>query len=129
MSLPLTEPDLVAISFYEVMFKYDNLLSELDLQTNPPNNNTDISSGAPELIDNPVDDVSPTPIDITSPLTLPKFLDNFPHVLQFCHLCFKRKIQPVLYTFDTSLETRNWYMKPDSTSDDEQADIPESIIS
>ncbi len=150
MSLPSTEPEMVAIAFFEAMFKYDNSLTAPDLHMTHQNNNTDVPSDVPDLLDTPTDDVSPEPTDVTCPLTPPQFLDNFLHVLQFCHLCSKGKISPVLYAFDTSIDTRNWYssimlsgnllhtnptsrtekhMKPDSHSDDDQVDSPASKIS
>lgn len=41
--------------------------------------------------------------------TSQEFLTEFIHVIQFCHLCAKGKITPVLYTLATTSAIQIWY--------------------
>jgi muconolactone delta-isomerase len=35
--------------------------------------------------------------------------DSLLHVIQFCHLCSKGKVTPVLYSLSSSIEIENWF--------------------
>jgi hypothetical protein len=39
----------------------------------------------------------------------PEFLQEFSHVIQFCHLCVKGKIPPVLYSIASNPEIDTWF--------------------
>jgi hypothetical protein len=41
--------------------------------------------------------------------THPRFLDNFIHVVQFCHLCAKGKIPAIHYKLASSPEIMKWF--------------------
>jgi len=42
--------------------------------------------------------------------THPRFLDNFIHVVQFCHLCAKGKIPAIHYKLTSSPEIMKWFV-------------------
>jgi len=58
----------------------------------PEEDNTSVNQGSKE--------VSPK---------LPSSVTVFAHILQFCHLCHKKKVTPVLYSGSTSAEMDRWF--------------------
>jgi hypothetical protein len=52
------------------------------------------------------EDVSPDPSITTPNNALPKFMKEFFHVIQFCHLYSKGKIPPVLYSLASTLRLK-----------------------
>jgi len=49
-------------------------------------------------------------------ITKEKILNEFYHAIQFCFLCYKGKISPVLYTLDKSRETSLWFSNLQSST-------------
>ncbi len=114
MNLPSTEPYTVARAFFEAMHDYDSQLNdtvspptaqetltvEPDLTTESDNDTTSKQDDTPDIPDT-------TSTSNSSPH--PKFMTEFIHVIQFCHLCAKGKISPVLYTLTTSSAVQSWF--------------------
>jgi hypothetical protein len=105
MELPNTDPYSVAKAFFDKMYQYDSQLNE--------------AQSVPDLSDETaVDDKSSSDSmnDIDQNLKPStweakpsEFLQEFIHVIQFCHLCAKGKIPPVLYSLATNLDIQNWF--------------------
>jgi hypothetical protein len=55
------------------------------------------------------DDLSMKEVSSPAASSSPKFLSEFIHVIQFCHLCMKGKIPPVIYTLANSKEIQDWH--------------------
>ncbi len=96
------------------MYHYDSQLQDQTSMDTPSPVDQD-----PELIDEADPDNSSTSNDtliMTTELSnkktgglLPKFMSEFIHIIQFCHLCAKGKMPPVLYSLASSPEIRNWF--------------------
>ncbi len=108
VQLNKVDPESVAKAFYETMVTFDAGHSD---------DSTDIDSGSETEIeeDDGSQDIEKTPVissktnnrnpsDNTS-----SFLSSFDHVLQFCYLCKKGKIPPLLFTVATDNETIRWF--------------------
>jgi hypothetical protein len=116
LSLPTTDPITVANAFFQAMYQFDcktdirndyNIIDVHDDDQSVPQDcdgTTDSHSPDENSIDpsNLLDTLSP------SQSTRNSFAQEFYHILQFCHLCYRRKIPPVLYTINNSIEVRAW---------------------
>jgi hypothetical protein len=112
LSLPSTDPFSVANAFFKTKYIHD---SQLDNAPQDVYNRTS-SEELPEtdsdtetkfIQDQDIPNITPSPMD--KALTPSKFLEEFIHVIQFCHLCTKGKITPVFYTLTTSLDIQAWF--------------------
>jgi hypothetical protein len=123
MSLKSTDPLSVASAFFHVMLDFDTNSNSGDNgdhdistptleETNTPNS----SQGTDDNGETTNNEVSTSPATLGVPTVndasrpnKSQFLVDFYHMLQFCFLCYKGKIAPVLYTLDKSLEMTNWF--------------------
>jgi hypothetical protein len=76
MELSNTDPYTVANAFFNQMYHYDETAAD-EKSTSDGNDETSLNSISPPLKHN-----------------LPEFLQEFIHVIQFCHLCGKAKYPP-----------------------------------
>jgi hypothetical protein len=113
MNLPYIEPCTVARAFFEAMHDYDSQLDDIasalpaqDTKAVEPDLATESDNDANSKPDNTPD--IPMIMTTPSPTTHPKFMTDFIHVIQFCHLCAKGKIPPALYTLNTSSDIQSW---------------------
>lgn len=114
IDLPSTDPVSVALAFLAAMHKYDLETDQINSNDNASPDCESITS-EPDLLD-PIDDPK-TKIPVTKSTRNQKtnksnneaFLIHFIHVIQFCHLCSKGKVTPVLFTFDPSPSVSNWF--------------------
>jgi hypothetical protein len=153
LSLESTDPLSVAIAFFQAMFEYDSSLeaktiedpqlADTDETKEPEVPNLEEDSTAEEGLQDSLTIQEPT--GSKDPV---RFLSQFIHVIQFCHLCYKGKISPVFYTLTTSPEIKSWYgslmntydliprnthkrlqSTPDSLASDNKITSPDSKIS
>jgi hypothetical protein len=70
-----------------------------------------VDENDPENIKSPdeKDDKSTSLNQASNDLASKELLQEFIHVLQFCHLCYKKKIQPVSYSVDTTPAIDSWF--------------------
>jgi hypothetical protein len=110
LDAPLKDPVSIGMKFFETMYAYD-----LALDNNTLDNLPDDDDDSEQNIDLPTDiaspelPISPTPITIkNSPVENPRFLANFIHVVQFCHLCSKGKIPAIHYKLASTPDSTKW---------------------
>lgn len=141
LSLSEFDPLTVAKAFYDTMFEHDSLIqtkqdrNDEDIDTDETKNlesdnlsskssdDTSEASNPPSLVD---DGKISTPItknanetsveqDIETENKLvvgEKFFPDFAiHLLQFFHLCFRKKMPPVQYSLDCNTTIDNWFNK------------------
>ncbi len=114
LSLETTDPITVAMAFFHAMYDHDSSLENKN-DNDQANTSTidDSTSEAPQLEDEMSNDVLQDHNDTDSksiePPTPSLFLEQFLHVIQFCHLCYKGKITPVFYTLAASPDIKLWY--------------------
>ena len=109
LSLNKFDPGSVAEAFYIAMKEFDsifktntgapNLIDEDSLENSEEN----MTSGDKEVLGN-----SPKE-DETSASVPTSCVSAFTHVLQFCHLCFIKKMPPVMYSVVSSPEVTRWF--------------------
>ncbi len=105
MNLQNTEPYNVAKAFFEQMYQYDSQINDTQSEPELAEDGTEEEKSSSESRT----DSSPIP-KLTHPKTiLPEFLQEFIHVIQFCHLCTKGKVTPVLYSIASNNEINNWF--------------------
>jgi hypothetical protein len=114
MSLKTTDPITVAMAFFHAMYDHDSSLETTDDKDRAnPSNSNDSTSETPQLEDETSTDALHDINDTDSPSLAPTihnhFLQQFLHVIQFCHLCYKGKITPVFYTVAASPDIKLWY--------------------
>lgn len=109
MNLPSTNPYTVAKVLFEQMDHYDSHIqanSTADQQTEPElesDSEAETNSNSDDNED--IQQYTPTTIP---DVALPEFMRDFFHVIQFCHLCAKGKIPPVLYSLASTQEAWQW---------------------
>jgi hypothetical protein len=151
LELPSTEPDQVAIAFYDTLYQCDieaqyahNQKDKLSddsssIQDQEPNNKASNDG----LIQKQTDSIN------NDNKFTPKFLENCLHIIQFCHLCSIGKVNPVLFTPAQYQEARDWrlsilasanikdtpnslalkHRNPDPSPDDNQEHSPANKLS
>lgn len=101
LDLESKDPITVAMNFLKTTITHDEFLesysslAQSDNETDD-NNNTD---------DNPTSETTPQSTQENE-----KFLPNFIHIIQFCHLCVKGRIPPVHYRIPSSLAVDKWFL-------------------
>jgi hypothetical protein len=124
LDLTSTDPISVATAFFHAMHDADIPLNMDTTDERDPTTPTLDNNSSPDSRLNlgTIDDAGSTQNDDTQNVAdLPhsdrqhQFLAKFYHVLQFCSLCYKGKISPVLYTLDQSSNTSNWLSTLKST--------------
>jgi hypothetical protein len=119
LELNSTDPLSVARAFFKVLNEADNKSTppiDTDKTYTPParDNNTMMGSNQDKDVytDNEEED-NTLAHEVQSPtddlISDKNSLTDFFHVIQFCFLCYKGKIHPVLYTVDKSPDTSNWF--------------------
>jgi hypothetical protein len=106
------EPLNVASAFYSAMQLFDNFPDKQDTEHNEDTLNR-ATLNESEIADE--DHQSDTSMENTNgifPMSpqVPRFLNDFLHVLQFCHICHIGSISPVLYQVFPSIEVKSWYL-------------------
>jgi len=113
LALKEVDPHSVAQAFFEAMLEFDrqimtdarsDIAIEPDLQEEKETEKEEINQG---------DDIDEKSVKSSS---IPTSTDNhckmlleFGHVLQFCYLCYKKKLAPVLYSADTTPTIVQWF--------------------
>jgi hypothetical protein len=113
LALNDVNPHSVAQAFFEAMLEFDRqsmtvLGSDFELEPELQEEkemDTKDSKPVGDLDDN---SVKSSTISIGKE-TLCKMILEFGHVLQFCYLCHKKKVAPVLYSADTMPAIDQWY--------------------
>jgi hypothetical protein len=148
MDLPSTDPYSVARAFFEQMHNYDSHLQDQSptKSITEPDLKDDTESEDKSASEDEGNKSNPTsPTRVTKK---PEFLKDFFHVIQFCHLCIKGKIPPILYSLASTPESRNWLSTlklsllpvprnnskraastDQTSSDEEEVSSPEQILS
>jgi hypothetical protein len=122
-TLKSTDPISVATAFFHAMHEFDKnhhphndikheFIHTHSAEISSPNSNQERNEDVEENNIDGSSPKSPTLLSETNestPTNKNQFLTEFYHVLQFCFLCYKGKITPVLYTIDKSSETTNWF--------------------
>jgi len=110
LELPSTEPDQVAIAFFETLYRCD---IEVDFNNKNKASSIKTESNSEELV--PVDQISSNNIErtngtsnISDQVASQRFLEDCIHIIQFCHLCSIGKVTPVLLTSTNSSEAKAW---------------------
>jgi hypothetical protein len=109
MNLPNTDPYTVAKAFFEQMHHFDAQINAQPI--NDPQSEPDLEAESVSDTDSLNEDHEVVIQESTIPTTKnasPEFMKDFFHVIQFCHLCAKGKIPPVLYSLSSTPETQNW---------------------
>ncbi len=94
------------------MYDHDSQVDNAPLDTSIPSSSEELSRNdsnneTKTNQDQVTPDATPSPMDKASNTS--KFLEEFIHVIQFCHLCSKEKITPVFYTLTTSTDIQTWF--------------------
>jgi hypothetical protein len=102
----------IASVFFETMSAYDKTL-EIDLLDRTSQDFIDKENIS--VIDSPPDSSiglasSANKNTTRTSSNSPKFLENFIHVVQFCHLCSKGKMPAIHYKLTTSPEIMKWFL-------------------
>jgi hypothetical protein len=134
IDLPDTEPMSVALAFFHAMYAFDESLdttqephdfepllqddSLLDETHDEDNDHALTTTGTADII-------TTTPSVKTSKNTSshdhPRFLRDFLHVIQFCHLCAKGKVTPVHFSMTNSGDVKDWF---ESTTNSIKISLP-----
>jgi hypothetical protein len=114
MNLPSTDPYTVARAFFEQMYDYDSQVGDADSDSStqePTAVEHDLANDSDHDSTPDLETVAnPKPSTNTSATTThPKFMKDFIHIIQFCHLCAKGKITPVFYTLNTPPAVQSWF--------------------
>ena len=110
LELESFDPQTVALAFFTAMTEFDKkksdqlasesetippLQDETDHEETKSKENTDEKSFCSDHENNGVNKVT--------------ILSEFLHILQFCHLCYKKKIHPISCSVGTNKEIEKWY--------------------
>jgi hypothetical protein len=115
MDLPSTDPYTVAKAFFAQMYEFDSTLLDRPTESNPDATTTEPDLHEENEIEDDLlekvefDDLFSKEVSSPEVSPSPKFLSDFIHVIQFCHLCMKGKIPPVIYTLANSQEIQDWH--------------------
>jgi hypothetical protein len=96
------------------MYDYDSILQEQlidnNIESSIPGPELNEENGAEDDLEKETaDDLFPKESTPATFCTPSEFLLEFSPVIQFCHLCAKGKILPVLYTLASSKEIQDWF--------------------
>ncbi len=105
IELTSTDPISVALAFLAAMHRHDSN-SESGSPMNQESSPSTSTHSEPDLLIESDITTAPAGLDST---TTPSFLADFLHVIQFCHLCSKGKIPPVLFIPSSSSEVKHWF--------------------
>jgi hypothetical protein len=100
LRLESKDPITVAMTFLKAMITQDELLESYSTLAQPVKDRRNINSNESSSIES-----KPELIQKNE-----KFLPNFIHVIQFCHLCVKGKIPPVHYKIPSSPAVDKWFL-------------------
>jgi hypothetical protein len=111
LELDTFDPQTVALAFYSAMSEFDQ--KETDTQ---PNQDTEIvpplqderETDNTRLLGNS-DEQSTSSNHQLEVGSKGAFLSEFVHILQFCHLCYKKKIPPISYSVETTQDIEQWF--------------------
>jgi hypothetical protein len=124
IQLDKVDPESVARAFYDAMINYDTNFQE---DSNEIASSTDTETEDDEDVNasekNPV--TSSKTASTKQKESSTSFSSSFSHVLQFCYLCTKGKIPPLLFTVATDNETTVWFEKIEHAS---ITTIPSTIL-
>jgi hypothetical protein len=109
LDAPLKDPISIGMKFFETMYAYDSSLDNEMLEHSIEEPEPDLDTqDAPQ--DKSVSS-SPSPTYSDKPsIDAPRFLANFIHVVQFCHLCSKGKIPAINYKLASSPDSMKWFV-------------------
>jgi hypothetical protein len=112
LSLEKVDPNSVAQAFYITMKEYDMKTKVHDLEATTKSDLVyeDIQDGTETMKENTAEEISS--ITEKEDAVVPsgdKCSSTFIHILQFCHLCFMKKIQPILYSVTLTSEINLWF--------------------
>jgi len=105
LDLDTFDPQTVALAFYSAMSEFDQ--EDQDTEIVPPlQDETEIDNT--RLLENS-DDQSTSSNHQLEAGSKGMFLSEFVHILQFCHLCYKKKIPPISYSVGTTQDIKQWF--------------------
>lgn len=111
LELESLEPQAVAQAFYEVMkaFDLDSANQVIEDNVTLPSLHDEESTMENATSKGDDDEKSATSDNESKSKNVYKLLTEFVHVLQFFHLCFKKKITPISYSVDVMPAIKSWF--------------------
>jgi hypothetical protein len=114
LSLEKVDPHSVAQAFYVAMKEFDTKSKNCDLDTNFESDLVDedtlqgIENSDGQITGEASENEGKEDKDSSVPAS-ETCLASFVHVLQFCHLCFSKKVRPIIFSVNLSPEVNRWF--------------------